>query len=132
MENTDMKAILRKGKSFRGTRRLRGRRVEQDEAVALDTVEDYIYLLEAHGDKFELQPPPLYRRISKHGQERTVQRWEVRRYVRDAWRLKDYRPTADADKVLVIRNMGLGDVLMVTSNLRRWPGTCRYCTVFRG
>jgi len=113
-----MKAILRKGKSFCGTRRLRGRRVEQGEPVALDTVEDYIYLLEAHGDKFELQPPPLYRRISKHGQEKAVQRWEVRCYTRDGWRLKDYQLPANADKILVIRNMGLGDVLMVTPTLR--------------
>ncbi len=114
-----MKAILRKGRSFRGTGRLKNWQIKQGESATLERVEDYIYLLEAHGNRFELQPPPLYRRISKHGEKRVVQGWEVRRYKRDGWRLAEYpRLPASAEKLLVIRNMGLGDVLMVTPTLR--------------
>jgi len=113
-----MQAILRHGNSFRAARCLHGRPIEPHQPVTLDTVADYIYLLEAHGDKFQLRPPALYRRLRKHGQEQTVQTWEVRRYLREGWRPLRPALLRDADKLLVIRNMGLGDVLMVTPTLR--------------
>jgi len=114
----NMKAILRKGKSFSGSNRLNSLRINHNQQVALETVGDYIYLLEAHGDKFELQPPALFRRISRHGRSRAVQSWELRAYLREGWRIADHRPAPSAQRILVIRNMGLGDVLMVTPTLR--------------
>jgi len=77
-----------------------------------------VYLTEAHGQRFEFEPAMRYFTIARHGAKEIVQKWELNRWTQQGFRCIDVQQLPDARKILVIRNMGLGDVLMVTPILR--------------
>ena len=111
-----MKAILRRGRSLRlAASKLTLRR---DRPQRLDSVEQYVYLCAAH-TAVELQPPPLLHTVQRGDQRCKVHPWQLRDLRRQGWQLCSIhelmRPGAD---VLVIRQMGLGDVLMLTPALQ--------------
>ncbi len=112
-----MIATLRRGRSLRLHRA--GVTLHRDEPQQLTRVTDYVYAAAAHKQRLELEPTPVMMAMQREGQHRRVAPWQVGDMKRSGWKIqpleKALRPGA---QVLVIRNMGLGDVLMLTPALR--------------
>ncbi len=85
----------------------------------LATTAEYVYLSAAHSHRVELQPPPRLLELVQDGQYRHAAPWQLDELTDQGWRIRPLPEALDAaDRVLVIRNMGLGDVLMLTPALQ--------------
>ena len=108
-----MEAILRQGKSLHLV--AAGLILHNNQAQRLASVEQYVYLAAAHGEAVQLFPPPVLHTVRKDGKRRRAEPWQLGDLRAEGWRLceTDELVTPGA-QVLVIRNMGLGDVLMLS------------------
>ena len=92
--------------------------LRRDQPYQLVRATDYVYLAAAHGHRVELQPPAIVVAVQREDQRRQVAPWQLEDMRRSGWEIQPLaellRPGARA---LVIRNMGLGDVLMLTPAL---------------
>jgi len=93
--------------------------LQRDQPRKLATVAQYVYLSAAHSHRVELQPPPRLVGLVRDGQYRHAAPWQRDELPEQGWRIRPLAEALDAaDRVLVIRNMGLGDVLMLTPALQ--------------
>lgn len=113
---TAMEAILRRGRSLHLA--AAGLTLYHEEPQRLVNVAQYVYLSAAHTEAVQLKPPPLLYTVERDSQRRQIEPWQLRDFQTKGWRRcgidQLMQPGAD---VLVIRQMGLGDVLMLTPAL---------------
>ncbi len=111
-----MLAVLRRGRSLRIDSI--GKIFEPGKPVRLASSREAVYLHEAHGERVQVIPPLACYGVRKGQDVRRVERWELRRWQEQGWRVVQ-RPAGveTGGTVLVIRTMGLGDVLMLTPAL---------------
>ncbi len=85
----------------------------------LATAAEYVYLAAAHSHRVELAPPPVLVNLIRDGQQIRSAPRQLDELTQQGWQIRPLPETLDAaDRVLVIRNMGLGDVLMLTPALQ--------------
>ncbi len=112
-----MKAILRSGRSLRLP--ASGVLLQHGQPCRLATAAGYVYLSAAHSHRVELQPPPRLVGLVRDGQYRYAAPWQLDELAEQGWRFRPLEEILDtARRVLVIRNMGLGDILMLTPALQ--------------
>jgi len=112
-----MKAILRRGRTLRLP--ASGVLLKRGQPYRLPSVADYVYLSAAHSRRVELQPLPRLVNLTRDGQQQHAAPWQLDELTRQGWRSRPLEEALDAaNRVLVIRNMGLGDVLMLTPALQ--------------
>ncbi len=112
-----MKAILWRGRTLRLP--ASGVLLQRGQPRRLASVADYVYLSAAHSHRVELHPVPRLVGLVRDGRYRHAAPWQLDELAEQGWRIKPLEEALDAaDKVLVIRNMGLGDILMLTPALQ--------------
>ncbi len=125
-----MIATLRRGRTLRLP--ASGILLQRGQPRRLASVADYVYLSAAHSHRVELQPVPRLINLTRDGQQRRAAPWQLDELTEQGWRIWQLdelteqgwriKPLEEAlgaaDRVLVIRNMGLGDVLMLTPALQ--------------
>ncbi len=111
-----MEAILRQGKSLHLA--TTGLTLHHNQPQRLESVAQYIYLAAAHAEAVQLSPLPVLQTVSKDGKRQQAEPWQVADWQATGWRLCETEELLEPGaQVLVIRNMGLGDVLMLTPAL---------------
>ena len=111
-----MQAILRQGKSLHLA--TTGLTLYPNKPQQLDSVAQYVYLAAAHGGAVQLSPPPVVHTLRRDNEWRRAEPWQLSGLRAAGWHLCDADELMKAGaRVLVIRNMGLGDVLMLTPAL---------------
>jgi len=114
-----MRVTLRRGSSLAVRWRGETWRLERAQTRQVSEVAEYTYLFKVHSRRLEFDPPLCCARVARGSERRIVQPWLLRELRRDGWRLlRPEEALAEASSVLVVRNMGLGDVLMTTPLLR--------------
>jgi len=112
-----MKAILRSGRSLHLP--ASGVLLQRGQPRRLATAAEYVYLSAAHSHRVELQPLPRLVNLTRDEQQQRAAPWQLDELTEQGWRSRPLEDALDAaDRVLVIRNMGLGDVLMLTPALQ--------------
>ena len=131
---TSMIATLRRGRTLR----LPASEVllQCGQPHKLATAAEYVYLSAAHSHRVELQPPLRLVELARDGQYRHAAPWQLNKLTKQGWRTRPLPEALDAaERVLVIRNMGLGDVLMLTPALqalhRQWQVQVEVATYAR-
>ncbi len=111
-----MEAILRRGRSLHLA--ATGLTLRRNKPHQLANAAQYVYLCAAHAEAVQLHPAPLLHTVEQDNRRRKVEPWQFRDLQSKGWRRcateRLMQPGAD---VLVIRQMGLGDVLMLTPAL---------------
>jgi len=120
-----MKAILRRGRTLHLP--ASGVLLKRGQPRRLATAAEYVYLSAAHSHRVEL--------IRDGQQIRSAPR-QLDELTQQGWQIRPLPETLDAaDRVLVIRNMGLGDVLMLTPALealhQQWQVSVEVATYAR-
>ncbi len=114
---TSMIATLRQGRTLHLP--ASGVLLQHRQPRRLATAAEYVYLSVAHSHRVELQPPPKLIQLARDRQHRYAAPWQLDELAEQGWRIRPLEEALDAaDRVLVIRNMGLGDVLRLTPALQ--------------
>jgi len=114
-----MRVTLRRGNSFALRWGGRAWRLNRGQTRQIGDVEEYVYLFKVHSRRFEFDPPLYCARLARERTRRAAQPWLLPDLGQRAWQVMDpAEALAEATSVLVVRNMGLGDVLMTTPLLR--------------
>ncbi len=93
--------------------------LQRDQPRRLATAAEYVYLSVAHSHRVELQPPPRLVGLVRDRQYRYAAPWQLDELAEQGWRIRPLEEMlGTARRVLVIRNMGLGDILMLTPALQ--------------
>ncbi len=111
-----MIATLRRGRSLHLHRA--GVTLQRDKPHHLARVADYVYTAAAHGHRLQLEPPPVEVVVRREDERRHVAPWQVADMKRNGWQIQPLEQAlTPGTRALVIRNMGLGDMLMLTPAL---------------
>ena len=114
-----MRVTLRRGSSFALRWRGQSWRLRQGETRQIGDVAQYLYLAKVHSSRLEFASPVSCVTMVRDRQRRHAQQWEASSLQKQGWRaVEAAEALSKASSVLVVRNMGLGDVLMTTPLLR--------------
>jgi len=112
-----MIATLRRGRTLRLP--ASGVLLKRGQPCRLPSVVEYVYLSAAHSHRVELQPPLKLVQLARDGQHRYAAPWQLDELTEQGWQFMPLEEIlGDAHRVLIIRNMGLGDLLMLTPALQ--------------